>query len=150
MVVAKRYKYDETLAEPYVDKVANKLEGNQMYLAPGNKKEFEQFVKTFDENIRKLEAAEAKGRAEGEAKGRAEGIAEGEAKGRAEGKAKGLAEGKAEGLAEGIAKALIRVLQTKFGSISSEIQSKIMKMDIEQLDSLLTKALDATSIDEII
>ena len=142
MVVAKRYKYDETLAEQYVDKVASKLEGNQMYLAPGNKKEFERFVKTFNENIRKLEAAEARGRAEGRA--------EGESRGKAEGKAEGRAEGKAEGRAEGRAEALIKILQIKFGSISSENQSKIMRMNIEQIDSLLPKTLDAKSIDEIL
>ena len=130
MVVAKRYKYDEILAEQYVDKVASKLEGNQMYLAPGNKKEFEQFVKTFNENIRKLEAAEARGKAEGKAEGRAEGIAEGEARGKAE--------------------ALIKILQIKFGSISSENLSQIMRMNIDQLDSLLLKALNAKSIDEIL
>ncbi|GGK96120.1 hypothetical protein Sme01_31560 [Sphaerisporangium melleum] len=74
------------------------------------------------------------------------GLAEGEAKGKAEGEAKGKAKGKAEGEAN----AVLTVLATRGVPVTDRQAAAILACtDLEQLEKWLTKAVTATTIDDL-
>ena len=79
-------------------------------------------------------------------KGRVEGREEGRAQGQEEGREQGLK----AGLIEGKRETLIRLLTTKFGSISEEIRFRVQALEsVTELDAYLERVLVATSIDDM-
>jgi hypothetical protein len=86
----------------------------------------------------------------GRAEGRAKGVAEGRAKGVAEGRAKGVAEGMAKGRAEEARAALRRVLAARSFRVTAAVRARIdAEARIAQLESWLTTAVTASSIDDV-
>ncbi len=63
--------------------------------------------------------------------------------------ARGRAEGKAEGKAEGEATLLKRRLFRRFGSLPTEIETKIANASIGQIETWFDRELDATSLDDV-
>ncbi len=72
-----------------------------------------------------------------------------EAKGEARGRAIGKAEGKAEGKTEGEATLLKRRLQRRFGTLPTEIETKISNASIGQIEMWFDRELDAKSLDDV-
>jgi flagellar biosynthesis/type III secretory pathway protein FliH len=94
------------------------------------------------------DALEAK--AQGLAEGEARGLAEGEARGLAEGEARGLAEGETRGKLEATREAISLLLHRRFGEPASPIESALAEIDdLDRLHTLLERAIDARSIDEL-
>ncbi len=64
-------------------------------------------------------------------------------------RAEGRAEGRTEGRAEGRAWSLIRVLESRFGSLPQGVKDRIVRADPDQLDAWLDRVLDAGSLDSV-
>lgn len=78
------------------------------------------------------------------------GLAEGKAEGMAEGEAKGKAEGEAKGEAKGEANAILTVLATRGIAVPSHHAETILACtDLDQLQQWLTKAVTATTVDDL-
>jgi predicted transposase YdaD len=88
----------------------------------------------------------AKGRAEGLMKGRAEGRTEGLMKGRAEGRAVGLSEGRAEGRIE----VLRRLLEEKFGPLTTNLQDALYQLEEQAVFECVKRTLTAKSVQEVL
>ncbi|NEQ06417.1 MAG: DUF4351 domain-containing protein, partial [Moorea sp. SIO4E2] len=75
-----------------------------------------------------------------------------EAVGELRGREEGIKQGREEGILEGIQQErranLERILQLRFGTIPSKISETIQGLNIQQLDTLMTTALTANSLDE--
>ncbi len=83
-------------------------------------------------------------------KGRVEGRAEGREEGRAQGQEEGREQGLKAGLIEGKRETLIRLLTTKFGSLSEGTRSRVQALEsVAELDAYLERVLMATSIDDM-
>jgi predicted transposase/invertase (TIGR01784 family) len=89
-----------------------------------------------------------KGIIDGKVLGRTEGREEGRAEGKAEGKVEGKAEGKTEGELQGKIDSVKTLVKVKFGDIKSEEISKLQKMNIEQIEAVLTKIFSYANYDE--
>jgi hypothetical protein len=71
------------------------------------------------------------------------------AEGMAEGKAEGKAEGMAEGRIEGKAAALMRLLERRFGPVPEAARAEVAAADLDTLDRLFDRALDASTLDAV-
>lgn len=80
--------------------------------------------------------------------------ARGKAEGEAKGKAEGLAEGKAEGLSEGKLLALrentLSLLTQRFGEVPPSLKDRIESLDAEQCQELFNRAINATSLEQLV
>jgi len=76
-----------------------------------------------------------------EARGRAIGEIIGDAKGRAEGRTMGRTQGKAD--------ALLRVLEKRFGAVSSRLRERLITADLATIEAWLDRALDAHDLDSV-
>jgi flagellar biosynthesis/type III secretory pathway protein FliH len=70
-------------------------------------------------------------------------------RGRDEGKAEGEAKGKAEGELEGERRIFRRLVEKRFGSLPASIDDAIADCDINRLEALTLRVLDAANIDEL-
>jgi hypothetical protein len=67
------------------------------------------------------------------------------------GEAKGRAEGEAKGLVEGAREALLRLGRRKLGPPSEPVEARIAALgDLDRLNELIDRLLDASSWDELI
>lgn len=66
-----------------------------------------------------------------------------------DGRKEGLAAGLEEGLEQGTRNIILRQLQTRFGSISPDIQSRIAELSLLQLDNLSIALLDFTKPQQV-
>jgi predicted transposase/invertase (TIGR01784 family) len=109
------------------------------------------FSQEFEDRGRAIGEAKglAEGRTKGLAEGRTKGLAEGRTKGLAEGRTKGLAEGRTKGRAEGEARALLRVLEKRFGAVSSRLRERLMTADVASIEAWLDRALDAHDLNSV-
>jgi flagellar biosynthesis/type III secretory pathway protein FliH len=81
---------------------------------------------------------------------KAQGLAEGEARGLAEGEARGLAEGETRGKLEATREAILLLIRHRFGESASSIEATLAEIDdLDRLHTLLERAIDARSIDEL-
>jgi len=67
-----------------------------------------------------------------------------------EGRAQGQAEGRVQGQAEGQRQALQRLLARRFGELPLSALRKLELASVEQLDTWLSRVLDANSLDELL
>jgi predicted transposase/invertase (TIGR01784 family) len=74
--------------------------------------------------------------------------AEFKAQGHAEGLAKGRAEGRAEGR-EGEAKLLIRLLEKRFGEVTSDLRQRIFASDIAVIEGWVERTLEARDLQSV-
>ena len=70
-------------------------------------------------------------------------------KGLQQGLQQGLEKGLERGRQEGESRTLVRLLERRFGSLSSDVQAKISAADVESLELWLDRVLDASSLDEV-
>ncbi|AOW98377.1 hypothetical protein BJP34_01970 [Moorena producens PAL-8-15-08-1] len=101
---------------------------------------YQKYLEDKRYEISMLEGAEAVG----ELRGREEGIKQG----REEGIKQGIEQGIEQGIQQERRASLERILQLRFGTITSEISETIQGLDIQQLDTLMAMALTASSLDE--
>jgi predicted transposase YdaD len=66
-----------------------------------------------------------------------------------EGEARGEARGEAQGEVRGLRRALLKQLCVKFGDLSAEIDSRLQRLSITDLDRLLEQVLDANSLADL-
>ncbi len=115
------------------------------------RKGFESLDAVREEAIRegKLEGIR-EGKLEGIREGKLEGVREGKLEGIREGKLEGVREGKLEGVREGKIGALQQVLAARGIAITDAHRRKIKATrDLAKIDTWITKAIVATSADEI-
>jgi predicted transposase YdaD len=72
-----------------------------------------------------------------------------EARGRAIGEIIGDAKGRAEGRTEGKADALLRILEKRFGSVSTRLRERLMTADVASIEAWLDRALDAHDLNSV-
>lgn len=60
-------------------------------------------------------------------------------------RAEALKEGRQEGLQQGLLQLTLRQLRCKFGSLSSEVESQIRALPLNQLENLAVTLLDFTT-----
>jgi predicted transposase YdaD len=108
-------------------------------------------MKVMPENEERMLATAAEQlQAESLAVGEAKGIAKGIAIGRAESRAEGIAIGRAEGALLSQRGTLLRLLERRFGTVSSPVRAKVEAASAEQLDEWLDRFLEASSPDELL
>ncbi|MBL8150813.1 MAG: DUF4351 domain-containing protein [Blastocatellia bacterium] len=69
-----------------------------------------------------------------------------------QGEIKGKKEGKEEGLKEGIAheqKVILKQLQKRFGSVPTEVEEGVKKLELDSLESLAEAIFDFANIDDV-
>ncbi|NWJ97633.1 MAG: DUF4351 domain-containing protein [Chloroflexi bacterium] len=76
-------------------------------------------------------------------------MAKGKAEGLKEGKAEGIEEGLARGLREGERKLLLRLLNRRFGTLTTQEETQLGDLSEEQLEQLGQDFLDFKSRDEL-
>ena len=75
-------------------------------------------------------------------------FAQGKEEGRTEGKAEGRAEGRAEGKAEGRTDLICRLLVVRFGPLTAEVESRIRRASISELDAIGERLLTVPTLQE--
>jgi predicted transposase YdaD len=65
------------------------------------------------------------------------------------GEARGRAEGNARGRVEGQARALLRLLEKRFGKVSSRLRERIATADVTSIEAWFERALDAHELNAV-
>ena len=68
----------------------------------------------------------------------------------AQGRAEGKAEGKAEGTAEGRAALILKLLAFRFGAVGVEIEGRIRRASVPELDLIGERLLGARNLEEAV
>jgi predicted transposase YdaD len=68
----------------------------------------------------------------------------------AQGRAEGLSEGRTEATRQTEARILLRLLETKFGSLPSPLRSRVLQASLSELELWLERVLSASSIEEVL
>ena len=63
---------------------------------------------------------------------------------------RGKAEGKAEGKLEGLRESALLLLEERFAPLPSEVQQRVLELDIAQLRQLLAKIVKVPSLDDLL
>ncbi len=67
-----------------------------------------------------------------------------------QGREQGLQQGREQGLQQGACRQLLRLLQTRFGSVSEDVETRLQSLGLNQLEDLVEVALTVETLDQFV
>ncbi len=67
-----------------------------------------------------------------------------------QGREQGLQQGREQGLQQGACRQLLRLLQTRFGSVSQDVETRLQSLGLNQLEDLVEVALTVETLDQFV